>query len=74
MGTFTISYPLPWEMERAKIDVLGMKKPERVGDDLPKGLLEVDDDQGIVYRNEKPEFDEDGNQTNEVSIVFYCCS
>jgi hypothetical protein len=78
-GSFLVSYPLPWEMERAKIDVLGIRKvrsvkcisrepnkslltnarapplrppaqqPERVGDDLPEGLTEVDENQGLVY-------------------------
>ena len=58
LGTFEVTYPLPWEMEKAKVDVLGIKRPERIGEDLPEGLSETDESQGLWYQNEKAEFNE----------------
>jgi len=76
LGTFIVTYPLPWEMETAKIDVLGIRKPERIGDDMPEGLIEVDEGQGINYHNKEPILDDDGNIIKDFyskfGVVWFC--
>jgi WD40 repeat protein len=72
LGHFLVSYPLPWEMDTAKIDPVGLKKPERVGDDLPAGLEESDNGQGLLYQNDEAEFNENGDQLNNTVSKFGC--
>ena len=72
IGTFLVSFPLPWEMDRAKIDILGIRKPERVGDDIPEGLIEVDEEQALMYRNKEQVIDDDGVVIEEAMSKFGC--
>ena len=72
LGTFLVSFPLPWEMDRAKVDILGIRKPERVGEDIPEGVFAVDEDQALMYHNKEQIVDDDGVVIQEAMSKFGC--